>query len=106
MGFVNGVESRPAVTATAEAGTFEMSPHGLEGVAVIGLQRQEIIGTFRPDPRGDFLLASHSVERHDAAVEMQGVEQLGDGGDLVRLAVDLALAEHQSLIARPGTDEM
>src|SRR3954452_7150620 len=36
----------------------------------------------------------------------QGIEQLGDGGDLVRLAVDLALTEHQSLIARPGTDQM
>ena len=41
-----------------------------------------------------------------AAVEMQGVEQLGDGGDLVRLAVDLALTEHQSLITRPGADQM
>src|SRR4051812_9513095 len=30
MAFVKGVESRPAVTAAAEAGTFEMSTHGLE----------------------------------------------------------------------------
>src|SRR4051795_7321186 len=29
-----------------------------------------------------------------------------DGGDLVRLAVDLALTEHQSLITGPGTDQM
>src|SRR3954451_23647793 len=106
MAVVKGIACWPAVTAAAEAGTFEMSTHGLEGVAVIGLQRQEIVGTLRPDPGGDLLLASHSIERHDAAVEMQGVEQLGDGGDLVRLAVDLALTEHQSLIARPGTDEM
>ena len=41
---------------------------------------------------------AHGVERHDGALEMQGVEQLGDGSDLVRLAVDLALAERQPLI--------
>src|SRR5215217_4940478 len=50
-----------------------------------------------PDPRGNVLLAPHRIERHDGAVEMQGIEQLRDGGDLVRLAVDLALSEHQSL---------
>src|SRR3954467_9097406 len=103
---VKGVESRPAAGAAAEAGTFEMSTRGLEGAAVIGLQRQEVVGPLSPDPRGNVLLAPHSIERHDGAVEMQGVKQLGDGGDLVRLAVDLALTEHQSLIARPGTDEM
>src|SRR4051794_27097921 len=75
-------------------------------MAVIGLQRQEIVGALRPDPRGNVLLASHRIERHDSAVEMQGIEQLGDSGDLVRLAVDLALAEHQSLITGPGTDQM
>jgi hypothetical protein len=41
---------------------------------------------------------AHRVQRHDAAVEPQGIEQLGNGGDLVRLAVDLALTEHQPLI--------
>src|SRR3954465_11358113 len=83
-----------------------MIAYGLEGAAVVGLQPQEIVGTLRPDPRGDVLLTAHGIERHDGAVEMQGVEQLGDGGDLVRLAVDLALTEHQSLITGPGTDQM
>src|SRR4051794_19831648 len=83
-----------------------MSTHGLEGAAVIGLQRQEVVSPLSPDPRGNVLLAPHCIERHDGAVEMQGVEQLGDGGDLVRLAVDLALTEHQSLITCPGADQM
>src|SRR5215212_7350245 len=83
-----------------------MIAYGLEGAAVIGLQPQEIVGTLRPDPRGDLLLAAHGVERHDAAVEMQGAEKFGNGGDLVRLAIDLALAEHQSLITGPGADQM
>jgi hypothetical protein len=79
-----------------------MLAHGLEGTAVIGLQHQETVGGLRPDPRGDGLLAAHGVERHDGAIEMQGVEKFGNGGDLVRLAVDLALAERQSLITGPG----
>src|SRR3712207_7557017 len=45
------------------------------------------------------------VERHDAAVEVQDLEQLRDRGDLVRLAVDRALAERQPLLARPGADQ-
>jgi hypothetical protein len=45
-----------------------MLAHRREGAAVIGLQHQEIVGTLRPDPRGDLLLAAHGVERHDAAV--------------------------------------
>ena len=52
------------------------------------------------------LLAAHRVQSDDAALEPQGVEQLGDGRDLVRLAVDRALAERQSPIARPGADRM
>src|SRR3954447_15619244 len=62
---VKGVESRPAAGAAAEASTFEMSLRSLERAAVIGLQRQEIIGALGPDPRGDVLLAPHRVERHD-----------------------------------------
>src|SRR3954470_19615380 len=103
---VKGVASRPAAGAAAEAGTFEMFARRFEGAAVIGLQRQEIVSTLRSDPRGNVLLAPHRVERHDGAVEMQGIEQLGDGGDLVRLAVDRAPTEHQFLITCPGADQM
>src|SRR5690348_3279872 len=71
---VKSVACRPAAGAAAETGTCEMSLHGLEGAAVIGLQRQEIVGLLGPDPRGNILLAPHCVERHDGAVEMQGVE--------------------------------
>src|SRR3954454_983997 len=48
---IKGVESRPAAGTAAEAGTFEIPLRGLEGAAVIGLQRQEVVGTLRPDPR-------------------------------------------------------
>src|SRR3954469_16441935 len=50
VAFVKGVACRPAAAAAAEAGTFEMSTCGLKGTAVVGLQRQQIVGTLRPDP--------------------------------------------------------
>src|SRR3982750_3849493 len=40
-----------------------------------------------PDPLGDALLAAPPVKGEDPPLEPQGVEQLGDGRDLVRLAV-------------------
>ena len=83
-----------------------MLAYGLEGAAVIGLERQEVVGAPGPDPLGDGLLAAHRVQRHDAALEPQGVEQLRDRRDLVRLAVDRALAERQPVLARPGADQV
>src|SRR5215211_8239878 len=104
--FVEGVEHRPPSRPAAEAGALEVLAHGLEGAAVVGLQHQEIVGALGPDPLGDPLLAAHRIERHAAAVEPQDIEQLRDRGDLVRFAVDLALAERQSTSARPGADQV
>src|ERR671939_1869498 len=77
---VEGVEHRAPSGPAAEAGALEVLAHGLEGAAVVGLQHQEIVGALGPDPPGDLLLAAHRVERHDAAVEPQAVEQLRDRG--------------------------
>src|SRR4051794_15576211 len=76
--------------------------HGSISAAVIGLQHQEVVGALGADPLGDLRLAAHRVERHDAAIEVQGLEQRRDRTDLIRLAVDRTLAESQLLPARPG----
>src|SRR4051812_6895697 len=39
-----------------------------EGAAVVGLERQEVVGVPGPDPLGDGLLAAHRVQRDDAAL--------------------------------------
>lgn len=67
-----------------------------------GLQQQEIARTPGTDPRGDVLLAARRVEGDDAAVKLQGVEQLENSADLVRLALGLALTGHQALITCPS----
>jgi hypothetical protein len=74
--FVEGVEHRPPSGPAAEAGALEGLAHGLDGAAVVGLQHQERGGALGPDPLGDPLLAAHRIERHDAAVEPQHIEQL------------------------------
>ena len=73
---------------------------------MVVLERQDIVGALGPDLLGDLLLAAHRVERHDAAFEPQDIEQLRDGRDLVRLAIDRALAERQPAAARPGADQV
>ena len=82
MALLEGVEHRPAAGPAAEAGALEVLAHGREGAAVVRLQRQEVVGALHPDPLGDFLVA-HRVERHDAAVDPQGVDEFRDRGDRV-----------------------
>ena len=77
-----------------------------KGAAVIGLEHQEVVGALGPDLRGDVLLAAHGVQRHNATLQMQGLQQLRDRHDLVRLAVDGALAKRQPLTACPGADQV
>src|SRR3954464_7631631 len=88
----------------AKAGAVELLAHSLKGAAVIGLEHQKIVGALGPDLRGDVLLAAHRIQRHDAALQVQGLQQLRDRRDLVRLTVDCALAERQSVFAGPGAD--
>ena len=60
---------------------------------MIGLEHQQVIGTPVEDLASDRLLAAHGIQRHDAVLQGQRLEQRRDRGDLVRLAIDLALAE-------------
>ena len=69
---------------------------------MIDLEHQEVVSALGPDLHGDVLLAAHRIQRHDAALPVQGLQQLRDRDDLIRLAVDRALAQRQSLFAGPG----
>jgi hypothetical protein len=62
------------------------------------VEPQPVIGTPLQDPAGDRLLAAHGIQRHDAILQGQHLEQHRDRGDLVRFAIDLGLAEHQALL--------
>src|SRR5262249_4038842 len=55
----------------------------LEEVLVVALQSQQVVGLALPDRPGDLLLASHGVDRHDRPGDLQHLQELRDGGDLV-----------------------
>src|SRR3954470_22077911 len=75
-------------------------------LALIGLEDQQIIRVPVQDPASDRLLAAHGIQSHNAVLQGERLEQRWDRGDLVRLAIDLTLAEHQALLAGPGADQV
>ncbi|MDF3017050.1 MAG: hypothetical protein K0R44_2275, partial [Thermomicrobiales bacterium] len=106
MAVVEGIEDRPGHGAAGETVLVTMLLHCGERLAVISLEPQQVVGAPFQDPAGDRLLAAHGIQRHDAVVQGQRFEQRRDRGDLVRLAIDLTLAEHQALLAGPGADQV
>src|ERR1700692_381348 len=100
------VGGRPVGCAKCKTGFQAMIAHRGKDLALIGLERDEIIGAPFEDLADDRFLAAHRVQGHDAALEIQRVEQFRNGSNLVRLIADLALAEHQAPLARAGADDM
>jgi hypothetical protein len=70
------------------------------------VEHQQVIGAPIEDLAGDRLLAAHGIQRHDAVLQRQRLEQRRDRGDLVRLAIDLTLAKRQALLTGPGADQV
>ena len=66
---------------------------------LIALERQHIVSAAVHNVLGNGGLAAHGNDGDDAALDVQQLEQLGDGIDLVALAVDLALAICKALRA-------
>ena len=106
MAVVEGIEHRLGRGAAGKTVPLATLLHRQERLAVIGLEHQQVIGAPLQDPVGDCLLAAHGIQRHDAVLQGQRLEQRRDRGDLVRLAIDLTLAERQALLAGPGADQV
>src|SRR3954447_18895504 len=100
------LSSKASKTGVAVASRAKQCPllYRQERLAVIGLEHQQVIGAPLQDPAGDRLLVAHGVQGHDAVLQGQHLEQRRDRGDLVRLAIDLTLAERQSLLT--GADQV
>src|SRR5215218_909145 len=88
MRLVKGVTSGPLRSAPAEAGLVEMLDDSLVAQRVIGLENQQVVGPACQDLLGDGGLAAHGVQRHDAVLQCELVQQFWDGGDLVRRLMD------------------
>src|SRR4051794_17297509 len=83
MCLVEGVTSGTLRSATAETSLVEMLDYSFVGQRVIGLENQQVVGPTRQDSLGDCGLASHGVQRHDAVLQRELIQQFRDGCDLV-----------------------
>src|SRR6202051_4166373 len=68
------VGGRPVGCAKCKTGFQAMIAHRGKDLALIGLERDEIIGAPFEDLADDRFLAAHRVQGHDAALEIQRVE--------------------------------
>ena len=71
---------------------------------LIALDREHVVGAFRPDGGGNGGLAPDGVDGHGAVPQLQQRQHGGDGRDLIGLRVDGHLAEGQLPVAGPRTD--
>ena len=74
--------------------------------ALVALERQDLVGRSFADGLGNLPLATHGINGHDSARQIQGAQQLGNGRNFVPLGSDLALAENPPVFARPSTDHV
>lgn len=73
---------------------------------LILLDRQNVIRLVFNDLGTIHLLIVHRVDSHDEPGQLECVQQLGNGGDLVALAVHFALCQDQPVFTGPGADQM
>ena len=73
---------------------------------MIGLQGQEIVAPLGLNLTGNRDLSPDGIERDNTAPNVQQFKQRRNGGDLVSLALDLDLAEQETMLAGPSTDDV
>ena len=87
-------------------GPGEPVSDALVELTLVLLHRQDVIGPAVADLRGDRPRATHGVDGHDAAVQIQHFQQLGNGGDLIGFLRSLDLAQGLGVRRGPGADQV
>jgi hypothetical protein len=78
---------------------------GMERRLVI-LDGQKVVGLGVENRLGDVGIASHGIDRDQGALKVEALDEGRNGGDLVRFFIDRLLAQHQTLVAGEGRDQM
>ena len=81
-------------------------PDVFEEVFLVVLDREGIVPALVHDLLGDGLLAAHRVDSYQRAVEVQQLQQHGNGRDFVGFGVHRYLAQGQVLGRGPGTHQV
>jgi hypothetical protein len=90
MTVIEGVEHRRGTAG--ETVLLATLPHRPKRFAMIGLEPQPVIGAALQDLVGDRLLTAHGIQGHDAVFQVQRLEQHRNRSNLVRFAINHALA--------------
>ena len=85
---------------------LEVLLHYRVHVPLVGLEAQHVVRPMSVQLFGDGFLAAHGIDGDDAALQMQQPQQLGNGRDLIALAINLALAQQEPHVGGPGADQM
>ncbi len=100
-----GIDVAVAAVAQDLGVVEEEGDVGMQG-GLIALEGEQVVAALIDDLPGDLAMAAHRIDGDDRALERMHFQQLRDCGDLVRLAIDGQLAEHEALVGRPGGDQM
>lgn len=87
-------------------GIVQITLHLRMHCLLIAFEGQHVVGIRFDDFLGDGLLATHGIDRDDAAGQFEHAQQLGQRGDLVALLGHFELAQHQPVALRPGADDV
>ena len=73
---------------------------------LVTFDRQQVIGLPGNDLLGNRPLAAHGVNTDEEAFQVQGIEQFGNGRDLVALRRHFLLTKYQTQPGRKGADHV
>ena len=85
---------------------LEVLAHLLEERRLVALEGEHVVAPLLDDLLGDARLGAHRINRHDAAFEVEHRQERRDGRDLVRVALDLPLRQHEALLRGPSRDHV
>src|SRR3954464_9842808 len=73
---------------------------------LVALDGDDTVAPTSDDLLDDLLLAAHGVDRDERAVQVDLLQELRDGGDLIGLGVGGHLSQCDPLLAGPGADDV
>ena len=106
MAVVERVEARPQRRAEREGVGREPGLHLGVRLPPVALEGEQVVAAPARDPLGDPGLAGERVEAHQAAREVQPVQQVGQDGQLAALGLGRALGEHEPALGGVGADQV
>lgn len=73
---------------------------------LIALERQHVVAALLDDLPGDLALGPHRIDRDGRAAQLQDLQHLRDGRDLVGMVRDRLLSQHEAVSLGPRTDHV